>query len=128
MSRISKYILRQFLSLGLDMDLLKNALIDVLIPLLLPLFAKFSLLSFSPFIFCNFYYLLPLSSLHLALLLCQFKKVAEGRGRRFVRNVGNSVRQIPLLTTWNATPSKQNIPSVIQTPCIGADVSISYSV
>lgn len=54
MSSVSKYTPRQFLSFGRDMGLLKNVLIDGVIPLFLPFSSTFSLLSFSPFLICNF--------------------------------------------------------------------------
>jgi hypothetical protein len=118
--------LRKFLSFGLDRDLLKNAVTDGLIPLC-PFFAKFSLLSFSSFIICNSYYPLP-CLLYLwhycASLREQLKAEAGGSSETSV----HSVRQFPLLTTLSATPSKQNVPSVIQTSCTGADVSVPYCV
>lgn len=126
-SRISKYTLRKFLSFGLDMDLLKNALTDGLIPHC-PFFAKFSLLSFSSFIICNSYYPLP-CLLYLWHFFCsslreQLKAEAGGSSETSV----HYVRQFRLLTTLSATPPKQNIPSVIQTSCRGADVSVPYCV
>ena len=91
MSRISKYTLRQFLSFDLDIGLLKTALIDGLIPLCLPFFAKFSLLSFSPCIICNLYYPLPcilyLWQYFCASLRKQLKAEAGGSSETSVHSV-----------------------------------------